>query len=89
MPHRFYGRSIAEMVEDVQTVKSFIMRSINDNIYGLSNNRLIVNDSLTNISDILTNRPNMIVRVKGSPQEAVSSLPAQPINGMHFLFLLR
>ena len=87
MPHRFYGRSIAEMVEDVQTVKSFIMRSINDNIYGLSNNRLIVNDSLTNISDILTNRPNMIVRVKGSPQEAVSSLPAQPINDIAFPIL--
>ena len=87
MPHRFYGRSIAEMVEDVQTVKSFIMRSINDNIYGLSNNRLIVNDSLTNISDILTNRPNMIVRVKGSPSEAVSSLPAQPINDIAFPIL--
>lgn len=79
MPHRFYGRSIAELVEDVQATKTFIMRALNDNIYGMNNNRLIVNDSLTNLSDILTNRPNMVVRVKGSPNEAVQTMPVQSI----------
>tara|TARA_R110002153_G_scaffold81369_4_gene206285 strand:- start:196 stop:2607 length:2412 start_codon:yes stop_codon:yes gene_type:complete len=79
MPHRFYGRSIAELVEDVQSTKTFIMRALNDNIFGMNNNRLIVNDSVTNLSDILTNRPNMVVRVKGSPSEAVQTMPVQPI----------
>lgn len=79
MPHRFYGRSIAELVEDVQATKTFIMRALNDNIFGMNNNRLIVNDSLTNLSDILTNRPNMVVRVKGSPSEAVQTMPVQSI----------
>jgi len=55
------------------------MRALNDNIYGMNNNRLIVNDSLTNLSDILTNRPNMVVRVKGSPNEAVQTMPVQSI----------
>ena len=79
MPHRFYGRSIAELVEDVQATKTYIMRALNDNIFGMNNNRLIVNDSLTNLSDILTNRPNMVVRVKGSPSEAVQTMPVQSI----------
>ena len=79
LPHRFYGRSVAELVEDVQLVKTFVLRALNDNIYGINNNRLIVNDSVTNLSDILTNRPNMVVRVKGSPQEAVQSMPVQSI----------
>lgn len=84
MPHRFYGRSIAELVEDVQATKTFIMRALNDNIYGMNNNRLIVNDSLTNLSDILTNRPNMVVRVKGSPSEAVQTMPVQSIGDVAY-----
>ncbi len=79
MPHRFYGRSVAELVEDVQLVKTYVIRALNDNIYGINNNRLIVNDSVTNLSDILTNRPNMVVRVKGSPSDAVQSMPVQSI----------
>ena len=87
MPHRFYGRSIAELVEDVQATKTFIMRALNDNIYGMNNNRLIVNDSLTNLSDILTNRPNMVVRVKGSPNEAVQTMPVQSIGDTAYPFI--
>lgn len=79
MPHRFYGRSVAELVEDIQLVKTYVIRALNDNIYGINNNRLIVNDSVTNLSDILTNRPNMVVRVKGSPSDAVQSMPVQSI----------
>ena len=79
MPHRLYGRSIAELVEDVQSVKTYVMRALNDNIYGIQNNRLAIDDSRVNVSDILTNRPNMIVRTKGNPMESIQSMPVQSI----------
>jgi len=79
MPHRLYGRSIAELVEDVQSVKTYVMRALNDNIYGIQNNRLAIDDSRVNVSDILQNRPNMIVRTKGNPMESIQSMPVQSI----------
>lgn len=79
MPHRLYGRSIAELVQDVQSVKTYVMRALNDNIYGIQNNRLAIDDSRVNVSDILANRPNMIVRTKGNPMESIQSMPVQSI----------
>lgn len=79
MPHRLYGRSIAELVQDVQSVKTYVMRALNDNIYGIQNNRLAIDDSRVNVSDILSNRPNMIVRTKGNPMESIQTMPVQPI----------
>ena len=79
MPHRLYGRSIAELVQDVQSVKTYVMRALNDNIYGIQNNRLAIDDSRVNVSDILANRPNMIVRTKGNPMESIQTMPVQPI----------
>tara|TARA_B110000483_G_scaffold236099_1_gene308668 strand:+ start:2825 stop:5203 length:2379 start_codon:yes stop_codon:yes gene_type:complete len=79
MPHRLYGRSIAELVQDVQSVKTYVMRALNDNIYGIQNNRLAIDDSRVNVSDILANRPNMIVRTKGNPMESIQTMPVQSI----------
>ena len=79
MPHRLYGRSIAELVQDVQLVKTYVMRALNDNIYGIQNNRLAIDDSRVNVSDILANRPNMIVRTKGNPMESIQTMPVQSI----------
>ena len=30
MPHRFYGRSVSELVEDIQLMKSTVMRQLLD-----------------------------------------------------------
>ena len=79
MPHRLDGRSIAELVQDVQSVKTYVMRALNDNIYGIQNNRLAIDDSRVNVSDILANRPNMIVRTKGNPMESIQTMPVQSI----------
>ena len=46
MPHRFYGRSISELVEDVQLMKSTVMRQLLDNMYLTNNNRVAVMDGM-------------------------------------------
>jgi hypothetical protein len=79
MPHRFYGRSIAELVEDIQLIKSTVMRQMLDNMYLTNNNRVAVQDGQVSMDDLLTNRPGGIVRTKQPPQNVMMPIPAQPI----------
>ena len=79
MPHRFHGRSIAELVEDIQLIKSTVMRQMLDNMYLTNNNRVAVQDGQVAMDDLLTNRPGGIVRTKQPPQNVMMPLPAQPI----------
>lgn len=64
MPHKFYGFSIADIVMDLQLIKSTIWRNILDNIYHLNNGRFECLDGKVNMDDMLTNRPAGVVRVK-------------------------
>ena len=79
MPHRFHGRSIAELVEDIQLIKSTVMRQMLDNMYLTNNNRVAVQDGQVAMDDLLTNRPGGIVRTKQPPQNVMMPIQAQPI----------
>ena len=79
MPHRFYGRSVSELVEDIQLVKSTVMRQMLDNMYLTNNNRIAVQDGQVAMDDLLTNRPGGIVRTKQPPNNVIMPLQAQPI----------
>ena len=79
MPHRFHGRSISELVEDIQLIKSTVMRQMLDNMYLTNNNRVAVQDGQVAMDDLLTNRPGGIVRTKQPPSNVMMPLPAQPI----------
>jgi hypothetical protein len=63
MPHRFFGLSIADLVMDLQLIKSTILRQILDNLYLSNNGRHIISDQV-NLDDLLTARPGGIVRLK-------------------------
>ena len=79
MPHRFYGRSVSELVEDIQLIKSTVMRQMLDNMYLTNNNRVAVQDGQVSMDDLLTNRPGGIVRTKQPPQNVMMPIQAQPI----------
>jgi len=79
MPHRFHGRSIAELVEDIQLIKSTVMRQMLDNMYLTNNNRVAIQDGQVAMDDLLTNRPGGIVRTKQPPQNVMMPIQAQPI----------
>ncbi len=64
MPHKLFGLSIADLVMDLQLIKSTIMRQILDNMYLTNNSRMMALDGMVNIDDLLTVRPGGIVRVK-------------------------
>lgn len=64
MPHKLFGLSVADLVSDLQLLKSTLLRQILDNMYLTNNSRMMALDGMVNIDDLLTVRPGGIVRVK-------------------------
>ena len=87
MPHRFYGRSVAELVEDVQLVKSTVMRQLLDNMYLTNNNRVAIMDGMVNLDDLLTSRPGGVVRTKQPPSQVMMPMQNQTISQQAFPML--
>lgn len=77
--HKFYGLSEADTVMDLQLIRSTLMRGILDNTYSANNNRLAVEDGEVNLDDLLTSRPDGIVRTQQSPSNVIMPLPHNPI----------
>ena len=73
VPHRLVGRSIAEMVKDIQKVKSVAMRGVLDNLYLHNDQRMVVVDGRVQIEDVLSSRPGGIIRADAPGM--VSPLP--------------
>lgn len=80
MPHKFYGLSIHDLVGDLQLVKSIVTRQLLDNAYAANNGRMVVLDGMVNMDDLLTSRPNGIVRTKtlGAVQRLDNELLGAP-----------
>ena len=57
MPHRMVGLSVAEMVMDLQLIKSQIYRQMLDNLYLTNNSRVAVVEGQTNLDDLLSSSP--------------------------------
>jgi hypothetical protein len=67
IPHRFFGRSIADLVMDIQRIKTALVRGKLDNIYLHNNPRVEVaeaNAGPNTLDDLLVSRPGGIVRTK-------------------------
>jgi hypothetical protein len=83
-PHTFFGRSLAEIVEEDQDASTSLLRGLIDNISMVNNPRIEVVTGQANMDDVLNNEIGAIIRVKapGSVREltvgsmATSVLPA-------------
>ncbi len=80
MPHRFYGLAMADLVKDIQLVKSTILRQYLDGLYLANNPRQeAVEANIVEPSELLTSRPGGIVRVKEAG--SIRSLPTSFVGG--------
>lgn len=64
MPHRMVGRSVAELLIDLQQAKTAILRQLLDNIYLMNNSRVGAVEGQVNLDDLMSNRPGGIVRMR-------------------------
>lgn len=62
MPHRHMGMSIADIVRDLQEIKTAILRQGLDNLYLSNNGRNAVSNKVT-LEDVLLSRPGQPIRV--------------------------
>jgi len=85
IPHKFFGLSIADLVMDLQLMKSTLMRNLMDNMYNQNFGRYAVLEGQANLDDLLTQRPGGVVRVK-SPN-AVTPLVTPPLEPYSFQML--
>jgi hypothetical protein len=80
MPHRFFGRSIADKTIETQRVKTVLTRGVLDNIYQINNQQMEVNEQFASdstIDDLLNKKIGGIVRTKGPG--AVNPIQVLPI----------
>jgi len=85
IPHKFFGLSIADVVMDLQLIKSTMMRTLLDNAYNQNYGRYAVLEGQANLDDLLTQRPGGVVRVK-SPN-AIMPLPTPALEPYSFQML--
>ena len=85
IPHKFFGLSMADLVMELQLMKSTLMRNLMDNMYNQNFGRYAVLEGQANLDDLLTQRPGGVVRVK-SPN-AVTPLVTPPLEPYSFQML--
>ena len=78
---------MAELVQDVQLVKSTVMRQLLDNMYLTNNNRVAIMDGMVNLDDLLTSRPGGVVRTKQPPNQVMMPMQSQTISQQAFPLL--
>ncbi len=75
-PHTVIGHGIGEQVEDLQNIKTNILRNFLDALASMIMPRLVVVDALANMDDVRNNELGSIIRVKQA--DAVTQLAQQP-----------
>jgi hypothetical protein len=88
MTHRVYGRSIADLVMDIQKIKTALMRALLDNAYIANNPRTEVSESHASentLDDLLVSRPGGVVRTR--QPGGLNVLMHPPIGGHVFPML--
>ena len=79
MPHKFYGRSIADLVMEIQAIKSTVWRQLLDNMYRVNNARTAYHDGLVSLDDLNSMKPGQNVRTKGPPSELMMPMTTQSL----------
>lgn len=83
MPHKLVGRSIADLLMDLQDIKTALLRQFIDNMYLQNNPRQYVDTTKgVNIDDLLDSRVGGIVRGKG--ENGVTPLAVAPLSPYTF-----
>lgn len=75
LPGEAIGMSVADDLRDIQFVRSVIRRGALDNLYLTNMPRTYINESAdVNLDDVLTVRPNGIIRGRGPASDAIQPI---------------
>lgn len=70
-PHTVVGDAVADLVKDIQQIKSHLLRGAIDSLGSHMNPDLVVNEMMVNMDDVLADGIGRIIRTKGDPTNTV------------------
>ncbi len=73
--HSYSGHSLADLVTDLQEIRTILLRSIIDNTLLTNNGRTAIDENTVDLDDMLSNRPGGVVRVDGQPATGIMPIP--------------
>lgn len=79
MPHRLIGRSIYDMTEDLQVIKSTLLRQYLDSVYTSTLPRMGIVEGQVNIDDVLDGTAGGIIRMRQAGM--VQPITGTPVGG--------
>ena len=85
MTHRFYGKSLADLVMDIMRIKTSLLRGALDGLYTAVAPTVVVSElgaSENTLDDLLNRRPNQIVRVKGNAADTINYQTSPDVSQM-------
>jgi len=71
LTHKFYGLSVADILSDLQEIRTMLFRSYMDNINQTLNGKVYYDENTVNLDDMLTSKPYGLVANDGPPGQAV------------------
>jgi hypothetical protein len=78
-PHSFYGVSIAELVRDIQKIKTSLFRLMLDNMAFMVNGRFTVREGQVKVQDLIHNNiPGGVVRIQSENAVKPLDTPSLP-----------
>lgn len=94
MPHRYHGLCPADLVKDIQLIRSTILRQYLDNLYLANNQRELVIESLIiDPSEVLSSAPGRKIRQKNGPAAVmpivVPNVGDQALAGLNYIDQVR
>lgn len=79
MPHRLIGRSIYDMTEDLQVIKSTLLRQYLDSVYTSTLPRMGIVEGMVNIDDVLDGTAGGIIRMRQAGM--IQPITGTPVGG--------
>ena len=79
MPHRLIGRSIYDMTEDLQVIKSTLLRQYLDSVYSSTMPRIAAVEGQVNLDDLLDGGAGSVIRVR--QQGMLQPITGAPVGG--------
>ena len=75
VPHRYSGLSVYDKIAQITDIKSRALSQYLDNLTTNNSAKTAVNENTINLDDLLTGRPNAIVRNDGPPGDDIMPFP--------------
>lgn len=94
MPHRLVGLSVADLIKDIQLIKTAILRQYLDALYIATNPRYEVDTSnIIDPAEVLTSKPGGVVRKHNANQAmiplATANVSGEALQGLQYVDQLR